>query len=196
MKKNQIASAIAIATFVTTAAQADIQITNMRFATTDYLAGGILTSAGDGEIHSIEDFFMNPWTASQQTIFMDNTQSWANNAMKNSGAESSQGFYDYDANIAAMTGSQVAVGMFFNWNGNNDIAVLEIFDCIANVCTGNGIPMANGPFGNGNPDGTPTNGSRATFSGTVVPVPATAWLMGSGLLGLIGVARRSRRASV
>ena len=33
-----------------------------------------------------------------------------------------------------------------------------------------------------------------TPNATVVPVPATVWLFGSGLLGLIGVARRKARA--
>ena len=34
-------------------------------------------------------------------------------------------------------------------------------------------------------------------SGTyaVVPVPAATWLMGSGLIGLVGVARRRRKAA-
>jgi hypothetical protein len=30
---------------------------------------------------------------------------------------------------------------------------------------------------------------------TVVPIPAAAWLFGSGLLGLVGVARRRRNKS-
>jgi hypothetical protein len=34
---------------------------------------------------------------------------------------------------------------------------------------------------------------RAKFSSTVVPVPAAAWLFSSGLLGLIGMARRRKQ---
>jgi len=30
------------------------------------------------------------------------------------------------------------------------------------------------------------------LAGTVVPVPAAVWLFGSGLLGLIGIARRNK----
>lgn len=40
-------------------------------------------------------------------------------------------------------------------------------------------------------DGGPGN-TRFVVTGSVVPVPAAAWLFGSGLLGLIGVARRKK----
>lgn len=55
-----------------------------------------------------------------------------------------------------------------------------------------GSPMTNGPF----------SGANANFDFTTihinnvvpdVPVPAAAWLFGSGLIGLIGVARRRKR---
>ena len=54
-------------------------------------------------------------------------------------------------------------------------------------------PDGNGTAGTGMVDG-PFKGFNATFNirPQVVPVPAAAWLMGSGLLGLIGVARRSK----
>lgn len=46
--------------------------------------------------------------------------------------------------------------------------------------------------------GTLGGGSYTTYithlSGTLVPVPAAVWLFGSGLLGIIGVARRKSRA--
>jgi len=33
-----------------------------------------------------------------------------------------------------------------------------------------------------------------TWTATVVPIPATVWLFGSGLLGMIGIARRKKVA--
>jgi hypothetical protein len=48
--------------------------------------------------------------------------------------------------------------------------------------------MNNGPF----------DGHTAAFQGTLtpqvsqVPIPAAAWLFGSGLLGLVGIARRKK----
>ena len=34
--------------------------------------------------------------------------------------------------------------------------------------------------------------SQWTYTATVVPIPAAAWLFGSGLLGLVGIARRKK----
>jgi hypothetical protein len=38
----------------------------------------------------------------------------------------------------------------------------------------------------------PSVHGETSFNVAAVPVPAAAWLLGSGLLGLIGVARKSR----
>ena len=59
---------------------------------------------------------------------------------------------------------------------------------LGNVTYGDG--GVNGPIGSFN--GTVTN---ADFDNTaVVPIPATVWLFGSGLLGLVGIARRKKVA--
>jgi len=56
-----------------------------------------------------------------------------------------------------------------------------------------GIPMApNGPFAGFNAGFNAT--MAATPKPSAVPVPAAVWLFGSGLLGLVGVARRKKDA--
>ncbi len=100
---------------------------------------------------------------------------------------------------------QMAAGTFFDWSVNDDIAVLAVFQASPNA-TGfdvasvdsdmDGTPgtaMNNGPF----------NGQTPQFSGAMtcqdcapppIPVPAAVWLFGSGLIGLVGVARRRKMA--
>lgn len=189
MKKTLLVSAIAVSALSSINAQADhissnnttnIHITNMVFGTTDYAADGTLTREGDGGLFSIDPFFYHTWTATQQTLFLQNDDTWA--------GFSEQGAFDYTTQISAMTAGQVAVGMYFNWNGSNEIAVLEIFNCGYTVgsyarCNGNpstGVAMQNGPF----------IGSTAIFETAPAPIPAASWLMLSGLLGLVGLARR------
>lgn len=176
MRKTLIASSIALL-LGNSVSQADIMVTSMQISGT-YAATGTLINTGGGQVSSVDLFFGHSWTLDQQTPFMDNTGSWS--------GSSAQGPFDYDAQIAAMTDSQVAVGSYWNWNTANEIAHLDVYECAAGVCTSMGAPHQNGPA-----VGTVLNFS-GTGSAAVVPVPAAAWLFGSGLLGLAGMARRRR----
>lgn len=150
MDKKILVSAISlvVGSFGAQAAN-DISINNMLFGTTNYSSGGTLKEDGTGSMSSVDPFFYHTWTASQETVFLDSTGTFSGTSI--------QGAYDYDDEIAAMTANQVAVGIFFDWNGSNDIAILEIFDCVSThgICIGQGVPMDNGPF----------LGSIAIFSG-------------------------------
>ena len=86
--------------------------------------------------------------------------------------------------------------MLFDWGGTYNIPVTIDWDInLSQVTTldgGDGIlgnPMTSGPF----------PGWNVVLDGTlagqyVVPIPAAAWLFGSGLLGLVGMARRKKAA--
>ena len=53
--------------------------------------------------------------------------------------------------------------------------------------------MIDGPFGDATGGGAGYN-ANFNFTAPAVPVPAAVWLFGSGLLGLVGVARRRKAA--
>lgn len=77
------------------------------------------------------------------------------------------------------------------------------FDCIGNAFSGGepftddgiaGSPMIDGPFVGLNVNFDIGSGNSLTvLSVSTVPVPAAVWLFGSGLIGLIGIARRKKK---
>ena len=211
--------ALAMGFGASTAQAVSISVTTMEFydasGAPGFFAGGLNTSVAgsmndtsSGGISSNgTPFFGTAWTANQAAWFDNHTatQTWA--------GSSASGAFSYNFNLS---GNQVAAGMLFTWGAAVDIAVLQIFDCpdgAAGACVGvhnpsgddfpapaghvdhptvPGSVMVNGPFA----------GQHATFKGTTtdiipqsggtspVPVPAAVWLFGSGLIGLVGVARR------
>jgi len=76
-----------------------------------------------------------------------------------------------------------ADGLFTHNLGATGISYLFVGAPPANADLG---PLAALPFGQG------SNFFIDSFDATVVPVPAAVWLFGSGLLGLVGVARRKK----
>ena len=194
MQKTALASAIALSLGVSASAQAaQISITAMDFGGI-YAATGTLNDAGTGVMNSVDPFFYQPWTATQKNWFdtHSSTLTWSGTT-----ADGAFGDFTYTFHLA---GNQVAAGTFFDWSGNNGIPVLTIFDCNtggganANTCTGTSLPMATAPFPGQQPGFNGTTDTDFPVSGgtSVIPVPAAVWLFGSGLIGLVGVARRRR----
>ena len=192
MQKTLLASAITLAMGVSASAQAaTITITQMDFGGL-YAAEGSMNDAGNGVMNSVDPFFYQPWTATQQNWFdtHDSPITWSGDASTGAIAAFSYTF--------TLTGNQVAAGTFFDWSGNNGIPVLTIYDCPVSgggACTGNSLPMATAPFPGQQPGFNGITGDDFPVSGgSPIPVPAAVWLFGSGLLGLVGVARRRIKA--
>lgn len=213
MNKSLIAAsvlmAMGLATTATTSQALTITVTTMEFydanGNPQFFGGGLNTSVvgtlndlATGSMNSgPTPFFGTPWTATQQ-MWIDGNDAGVSTTQQNWSGSSPQGAFNYDF---WLTGNQVAAGIYFTWGAASGIAVLQVFDCpdgVGGACVGvdkdwahavPGSEMANGPF----------TGQHATFKGTtadvmptIVPVPAAVWLFGSGLLGLVGVARRKK----
>lgn len=192
MKKTLVASAIAMAMGSSAASALTVSITEMNFNGL-YNATGTVNSNASGTFTSLDKFFNAHWTADAVAYF-DTTgaHTWAGAGGGNTNDGTANGNYSYNFSL---TSNQRAWGTFFDWGGTYDIPVLNIMTCTGfstgDTCAGTGTPMQTLPF----PGQAPAfNGVVASSSASQVPVPAAAWLMGSGLVGLAGISRRRKKA--
>ncbi len=184
LKKSAMTAAVALGLGTAGAAQAAIfDITYMDFpgSPNSTVVGQANTGAGTGTFTSgATPFFGHAWTGT--VVFGDETSGAGSWAYSSGSGASATGTYNY-----SLAAGQVAMGVLFDWNTSAGIPVLNILNADGSGVDIDGdgtlgTKMAAGPFA----------GSPVGFAGTAVPVPAAVWLFGSGLLGLVGVARRRR----
>lgn len=134
-------------------------------------------SNGSVSIDNTQTFFGSVWTAHDVT-FSDNGASYG------------------------PAGGAGTLNMLFDWSVNLNIPVTSDWDVAA---SGNAVSdtatvtlnyatiLANSPaFPGFHP--AFTGSLHKVLEHSAVPVPAAVWLMGSGLVGLVGVARRRRKS--
>lgn len=184
MIKTLLASAVALSLCITSSASAiTVNVTSMVLGSTNSATGTLSSIANSssytpyGSLAGI--FFSQPWDAWAVEYFDDTSGA----TLHFDGTVFGWGDFDYTFTLPE---GRVAWGMWINWSMSTDIPILNIMDCGAgnpgDICTGIGTPMQYGPF----------PGLDISFNGVVAPVPTAFWLFGSGLLGLIGVARKKK----
>jgi hypothetical protein len=195
MKKSIVSSAIALSIMLSAEASANLTITEMFWvggtsaADGPYISTGTIKDDGNlGTLESVDDFFTFPWSATQETAVITNSNgaTWAGSSVI--------GVWDYSVDISNMSDDQVAVGIFFDWNNQNGLPVLAVFDCVSTPgeCLGQREGVGGYIFGGIQAGAIVGSGPMFNGIGNLVPVPAAAWLMGSGLITLIGLARRRK----
>jgi len=170
MNKSILAGALALSlgAVATNASALSINITQMNFGGPS-AASGVVDTDNLGTTFS-GSFFNAPWVATTLSTQTGGSFNFA-------GVSPEQGAYDY---TVALADGETAFGTYFTWSVNPNIPVVAVFN--QDGSAGQAVAMQVGPF----------PGQAPSFQGTVsaVPVPAAVWLFGSGLLGLVGVARR------
>ncbi len=159
-------------------------------------------AAGNMTLSSTTKFSGYLWTAHNIQVFSQGTYTFTetNNATQK----------------LVVGAGQIGAHMLFDWNTAKDIGVADVWNVnstyTAPFWTGGGVVagdswsgnnghiwglastggqgMPNGPFGGFKANFNLYNGTNVTPA--PVPLPAAVWLFGSGLLGLVGVARRKR----
>ena len=198
MKKSTIALSLALALGSTTASAAAMDpgaqflmlgpggtpVGNFNDVTGDI--GG-----GTWSVASTSPFFGFQWTAHDGTTF-------------------GPGSYTFDTIEGGVyTGVQVGAGqigghILFDWNTATNIDVINVWDVstVGNTTTYTSTAVTSGSGTNAVPGLAMIDGAFPGFSAnfnfsttSAVPVPAAVWLFGSGLLGLVGVARRKKAAA-
>ena len=189
MKKTAIAASLALV--LGSGAASAVPMSSATFTMLDSTGGtvGVDTTVTGGigggtwSVASTTTFFGALWTAHSGTTFGPGTYSFAT--------------VEGGTYTGVVVGAgQVGGHILFNWGATANIDVVNVWDVAGGVYT-----STDGPAGNPvNPDGIRGYGMidgafpnfNANFDFTAVPVPAAVWLFGSGLLGLVGVARRRK----
>ncbi|MDH5573593.1 MAG: VPLPA-CTERM sorting domain-containing protein [Gammaproteobacteria bacterium] len=158
----------------------------------------------DATIAAFVDQDMGTWGVSSNALFYG--LNWTASGGSLITAAGSYALNTTDGSVSAGTGpiaadgtmhftvgaGQVAGTINFAWGATTGIRVVNVWDVNADgsLTAAHVAGMENGPF----------PGFNAAFNLTgaglisPVPVPAAVWLFGSGLLGLVGVARRRKTA--
>ncbi len=186
IKKTTLTAAIALCLGTGGAQAASFNMTFMDFpgAPNTTVSGTADTGAGTGSFTSgSTPFFGHPWTVTVVAGFETaGAGSWTYSTATGSSANGT-----YNFTLAA---GQVAMGVLFDWNTNLGIPVLNILNA-----DGSGVDIdSDGTLGTKMASG-PILGAPIGFAGnsiSTVPIPTAAWLMGSGLLGLVSLSRRRK----
>ncbi len=157
------------------------------------ISGWVDETAGTWGVSSTNTFFGALWTASNGTLVSgagDYSLDTATGVISLA-APDTVGTQDAAMHFTIGSG-QIAGIIDFAWGTTTGIRVIDVWNINADgSLTTVAVPgMENGPFPNYN--------AAFEFTGaglvSAVPVPAAVWLFGSGLLGLVGVARRKKSA--
>lgn len=155
------------------------------------ITGFVDEDAGTWGVSSTTPFFGLPWTASNGTLITapgSYSQDTATGAVSaGTGVVAADGIMNFDVGVG-----QVAGLIDFAYGATIGIRVIDVWDVNPDgSLTAVGVPgMENGPF----PGFNAAFNLTAAGLVTPIPVPAAVWLFGTGLLGLVGVARRRKAA--
>lgn len=167
------------------------------------ITGFVDQTAGTWGVASTAPFYGINWTASNGHLILG---AGTYNLNTGTGTLTSAGSCTVanDGNLCFAVGANQVAGMIdFAWGTYSGIRMVNVW----NIDTSGAlIPalapgMENGPLPGFNAGfclastfGTPESPAASPCTPTSIPLPPSAWLLGSGLMGLLGAARRKRKA--